>query len=252
MKVIPLKTARWSPGAPALTEILDTALSAMPEAGVLAVTSKLAAICEGRTIPISPAVDKTELVKRESDYYLPKHLADSDFTFTITKGTLIPMAGIDESNGDGHYVLWPANPQETANRVRSYLKRRFDLKKVGVILTDSTVRPLHYGTEGVAIAYSGFEPSNNYQDTPDLFGRKLKVSVSNVADALAAAAVAVMGEGNEQTPFALIENVPFVSFQNHDPTSQELQAFFISHLEDDLFKPFLKNAPWQKGGDTQV
>jgi F420-0:gamma-glutamyl ligase len=35
----------------------------------------------------------------------------------------------------------------------------------------------------------------------------------NVADALAAAAVLVMGEGSEQTPLVVIGDVPFVTFQ---------------------------------------
>jgi F420-0:gamma-glutamyl ligase len=66
-------------------------------------------------------------------------------------------------------------------------------------------------------------------------------------DALASAAVVVMGEGTEQTPIALIEDVPFVRFQDNDPSADELKSFFLSHMEDDLFEPFLKNAPWQPG-----
>ena len=31
-------------------------------------------------------------------------------TLTIKQGMLIPTAGIDESNGDGYYILWPRDP----------------------------------------------------------------------------------------------------------------------------------------------
>jgi dihydrofolate synthase / folylpolyglutamate synthase len=233
-----------------LDEVLDEYLTDLPENSVLAVTSKIAGICEGRVIPIG-SVDKDDLIKQEADFFLDPSLSKYRMSFTITHGTLVPVAGIDESNGNGNYVLWPKNPQKSANETRDYLKKRFNRKNVGVVLTDSTARPLHYGTEGVAIGYSGFAPSNNYIGQPDLFGRKFKVSISNILDALASASVVVMGEGTEQTPLAVIEEIPFVRFQDHDPSAEELEGFYLSHMEDDLFEPFLKNAPWQKGGRNQ-
>jgi dihydrofolate synthase / folylpolyglutamate synthase len=246
MKVSAVKTDKLVAG-PTLAEVLDRHLSDVPENSIVAITSKIVGICEGRVVPIG-SVSKEELVKRESHYFLDPSLSKFNMSFTITHSTLIPVAGIDESNGNGQYVLWPADPQKSANAVRAYLKNRFKLKNVGVVLTDSTARPLHYGTEGVAIGYSGFAPSNNYIGQPDLFGRPFKISISNILDALASAAVVVMGEGTEQTPIALVEDVPFVQFQDHDPTTQELESFFLNHMDDDLFAPFLKNAPWQKGG----
>ncbi len=213
---------------------------------MLAVTSKVVGICEGRVVPIG-SVEKEDLIKQESDFFLDPSLSKYNMSFTITHRTLVPVAGIDESNSNGNYVLWPKDPQASANKARAYLKKRFGLKNVGVILTDSTARPLHYGTEGVAIAYSGFAPSNNYIGQPDLFGREFKVSISNILDALASAAVVVMGEGTEQTPLAVIEDVPFARFQEGDPSQAEVDGFYLSHMKDDLFEPFLKNAPWQKG-----
>jgi putative folate metabolism gamma-glutamate ligase len=245
MKVTAVKTDTLVAG-PTLSEVLDKYLGKVPENSIVAITSKIVGICEGRVVPIG-SIEKQVLVKKESDYYLDPALSKFGMSFTITHGTLIPVAGIDESNGNGQYILWPVDPQKSANEVRAYLKKRFGLKNIGVILTDSTARPLHYGTEGVAIAYSGFAPSNSYISKPDLFGRPFKISISNILDALASAAVVVMGEGTEQTPMAVIEDVPFVKFQDQDPTEDELKNFFLSHMDDDLFAPFLKLAPWQKG-----
>lgn len=247
MIVTGIKTELVRPGRHHLTSFLDANIKAVPENSVLAITSKVAAICEGRVVPIEDA-EKNDLAIQESDYYLPEYMSKYAFTFTISHRTLIPSAGIDLSNGDGHYVLWPKEPQKTAAEVWHYLRKRFGLKNVGVVLTDSTARPLHYGTEGVGIAYCGFAPSNNYIGTPDLFGRTLEVSISNILDALSSAAVVVMGEGTEQTPLATIEDIPFVQFQDHEPTQAELDKFFISHMEDDLFEPFLRHPKWQKGG----
>jgi putative folate metabolism gamma-glutamate ligase len=246
MRVTSVKTDRVMAGSGSLEQLLDKYLVNLGEGNVLAVTSKVVALCEGRVVPIGN-IEKEELVKRESDYFLDPSLSKYGMSFTITHKTLVPVAGIDESNGNGNYVLWPKNPQKSANEIRLYLKKRFELKRIGVVITDSTARPLHYGSEGVAISYSGFAPSNNYIGQPDLFGRPFKVSIANVLDALASAAVVVMGEGTEQTPIAVIEDVPFVNFQDHDPTQKELDGFYLSYMKDDLFAPFLKNAPWQKG-----
>lgn len=80
----------------------------------------------------------------------------------------------------------------------------------------------------------------------DLFGRKFEVARSSVGGGLAAAANVVMGEGNEQTPLAIISNVPFVEFTSGDPTKEELEAVYISP-EEDLYAPFILSVPWQKG-----
>ncbi|HVO86595.1 MAG TPA: coenzyme F420-0:L-glutamate ligase [Candidatus Binatia bacterium] len=250
MVVTAVKTRKVLAGSCSLNELLDESLGGLEEKSVLAITSKVAAICENRVVPIG-TVEKAELVKRESDYFIDPSVSKYNMSFTISHHTLVPVAGIDESNGNGNYVLWPGDPQKTANQVRAYLQKRFGLKNVGVILTDSTARPLHYGTEGVAIGYSGFSSSNSYVGQPDLFGRAFQVSIANIVDALASAAVLVMGEGTEQTPLAIIEDVPAVKFQDHDPTPDELKQFFLEHMEDDLFEPFLKNAPWQKGDQKQ-
>ncbi|MBI2588906.1 coenzyme F420-0:L-glutamate ligase [Candidatus Saccharibacteria bacterium] len=246
MLVRPLKTKKILPGAQSMVEVLDESLEKVEEKNILVVTSKIVALCEGRAVPIK-GNDKEELIKQEADYYLPRRSSKWNFEFTITKKTLIMSAGIDESNTNGNYLLWPKDPQKSVNEIRSYLKKRFSLETVGVIITDSSCTPMRWGTVGVPIAYSGFEPKKNYIGTKDLFGYTLKVSQSNIAGGLAAAAVVTMGEGKEQTPLALISDIPFVSFLDHDPTQEELDQYFIGHKEDDLFEPFLSSVKWLPG-----
>lgn len=247
MNVRAIKTRKVTAGSGSLNDLLAEAIINLSDGSVVAITSKVAAICEGRVVPIG-SVDKQKLIEQEADFYLPPELNKYGFSFTITNGTLIPVAGIDESNGNGQYVLWPAEPQATASAARNFLASKFNVSRLGVVITDSTARPLHYGTEGVTIAFAGFRPINNYVGQEDLFGRPFKVSMANLPDALASAAVLVMGEGTEQTPIAVIDDVPAVQFDATSPTVEELNQFFVSHKEDDLFKPFLENAPWQLGG----
>lgn len=245
MIVTPIKTNRVEPHKTSLLELLDTFLQSMPEKSILAITSKIVSICEGNVIPVD-GTDKEVLIQQEASRYLPSTLSKYGISFTIARDTLIPAAGIDESNGGNNYILWPRDPQATANQVRQYLVDRFSLKAVGVVITDSTCVPLRSGTVGTMLGHSGFRALNNYVGTPDLFGRPFVVSKANVASGLAGSAVLTMGEGTEQTPMAVIEEVPFVTFQHRNPTKSELNELSIA-LEDDLFGPFLTSVDWLPG-----
>lgn len=248
MKIKPLKTHKILPFKESLPEILDRYITTLPEKSVLVITSKIMAICEGRVIKIGEAA-KQDLVKQEAELYLPPETNRYHMNLTIKKNVLAVNAGIDESNGNGYYILWPNNPQKSANDVRAYLEKRFGSKNFGVIITDSKTTPLRWGVTGIAIAHSGFQALNNYIGEPDIFGKKLRVTKVNVMDGLAASAVLAMGEGNEQTPLAVIEDLPFVSFTDRDPTEQELKDLHIS-LEEDIYGAVLQAAPWQKGGSS--
>ena len=182
---------------------------------IVAITSKVVSLCEGRLVPLS-GISKDELIKRESQRYVAQS-NPYGFTFTVTNDTLVPAAGIDESNAGGGYLLWPADPQATVNAVRKHLRVCFGIKHIGALITDSTCSPLRRGTTGICLAHSGFRAVNDYIGKPDLFGRRFKVSQANVAGGLAATAVLVMGEGRERTPICLIDDPPLVRFQDRNP-----------------------------------
>ena len=247
MIVTPIKTDRVEAGKISLKKLLDESLLSFNEGSILGITSKVVSLCENRVVPIG-SIDKEELVKQEADLFLPKSFSPYNYAFTIVKKTLIANSGIDESNVGGGYVLWPKDPQKTANEIRQYLVKRFALRQVGVLITDSSAYPMRYGTVVIPIAHSGFLAKHDYRGKPDLFGRPFKVSVSSVAGGIAAAAGVVMGEGTEQTPIAIITDVPFVQFQDRNPTKKELDSFYIPILKDDLFAPFLNSVKWRKGG----
>jgi dihydrofolate synthase / folylpolyglutamate synthase len=244
MRIRPIQTHTISPSERDLFAVLDRHVPELTERSVLAITSKIVAICEGRVRPIS-GVDKRELIAEEAERYLPPD-PRYGVCLTIKHDMLIPTAGIDESNSDGHYVLWPSDAQEAANAVRAHLTRRFGLREVGVVITDSRTTPLRLGVTGVALAHSGFQALNDYVGKGDLFGRALRMTKVNVMDALATSAVLVMGEGDESTPLALLDELPFVSFQARDPSKEELAALRIP-LEDDLYAPLLTRVDWQRG-----
>ncbi len=245
MRVTPIRTDIITRTDRDLAAVLDRYLPPLGERTIVAVTSKIVAVSEGAVVE-GEAVDRAELIRREADLYLPPETSRWGITLTITRGVLIPSAGIDESNAGGAFILWPRHAQATANALRRHLAECHGLREVGVLITDSTTRPLRWGVTGVGIAHSGFQALNDYVGTADLFGRPLRVTRVNVLDGLAAAAVLVMGEGAERTPLALIDDLPFVTFQPRDPLPEELDRLRIDP-EDDLYGPLLQAAPWQRG-----
>lgn len=245
MNIKAIKTHKITDRDRDILKIIDTYVESIEENSILSVTSKIISICEGRIVPIDKA-NKEDLVRQESEYYIDKGENQYGFYLTITQNLLIPTAGIDESNGNGYYILWPKDPQKSANTIREFLAEKFKLKNFGVIITDSKTTPLRWGTTGVGIAHSGFKALKNYIGSPDLFGREMRVTQSNVMDGLAAAAVVMMGEGNESTPMALISGLKNVEFTGQNPTNEEIKNLKIL-LDEDVYSSILRRAPWKKG-----
>ena len=245
MKVVAIKTHKITDKDNDLFKLLDKYILKLHEKSVLAITSKIVSITEGRLVKMSVA-DKDKLIKKESQFYLPREENQYNVGFAISRNMLAASAGIDESNGNGYYILWPKNPQKTVNKVKTYLKKRFHLKNIGVIITDSKTTPLRWGVTSIALAYSGFKPLKNYIGKKDIFGRKFEFEKLSIIDSLASSASLVMGEGNEQTPMAIVSDIPFVKFQDRNPTKKELEELNID-MDTDLYGPFLKSVRWRRG-----
>ena len=243
-----VKTRILVPPKDNLFEVLEKSLpKILKENTIITITSKIVSICEGRCIPINK-IDKDRLVKKESSKYLPRDFVKNGWVMhTLSNNLMIPTAGIDESNASNHYILWPKNPKLSARKIYFWLKKKYGLKNVGVIITDSHSISLRRGTVGLSLAHYGFRPINDYRHTNDLFGRELKITQSNIADGLAAAAVVCQGEGSECTPITLISDIPYVQFT----TSWKPKGVYSSHEvppDEDIYFTLLKGLPWKKGG----
>lgn len=245
MVVIPIKTHKITSSDTDIFKILDKYISDLKEKSVLAITSKIIAICQGRLVKIGTA-DKDTLIEQESQWYLPREENPYKVSLTIANSTLVATAGIDESNAGDYYILWPDNPQKIANEIRKYLREKYHIKKLGIIITDSKTSPLRWGVTAFAIAYSGVVPLKDYVGEKDLFGRTFAFEKMSIIDNLSSSVSVVMGEGSEQTPMAIIEDIPFVTFCEEDPSEKELKSLQISP-EEDLYAPLLRNAGWRKG-----
>ena len=221
-----------------LNRFVDAVLPPLSEGSIVAITSKVVSLCEGRTVDMT-AISKKDLIYREADCVIPSDGQDERIVLTYKNRILIPSAGIDESNSNGRYILYPEDPFLSAKNLYVYLKTRRHLERFGVIITDSHTTPLRRGVTGIALAWWGFQPCKSLVGTPDLFGHPLQVTHINVADALAVSAVFNMGESSECTPIAIINNAPYVQF-DATPITHNIDEIAIDP-QVDLYQPLLKS-----------
>ena len=217
-----------------LTEFLASHLESVSlERKVLVVTSKIVSLAEGQLVP-QKSIEKGQLIKNEAEYYLGE--VGHGCHLTIKHGILGLTAGIDVSNSTGgNFILLPKDPFKSAKDIYFNLKRKLDLKEFGVLISDSRTLPLRKGVLGCGLACFGFKPIQNEIGKEDLFNQKLKMTQINCMDALASAAVLVMGEANEQTPLALISGGPVAFGESFDVTDFRLE------MSEDLYFPMYRD-----------
>ncbi|MGE0634288.1 MAG: coenzyme F420-0:L-glutamate ligase [Pseudobdellovibrionaceae bacterium] len=234
MKINPIRTSVFRTGD-SLSEFVIKQLGKkkLKEKDVLAITSKIVSLSENELVPKSKYPNKVDIVKKEADVYLGAGAFNCHLT--IKHGILIPSAGIDESNADGdYYILYPKDPFASAKKLWQDLKKHYKIKKLGIILTDSHTTPLRRGVTGISLAHWGFEGVESLIGEKDIFGREMKFTHINHADAIASAAVYLMGETAERKPLCVISDLN-IKFSNKD-TSQDCRI----EPEEDIYLPILR------------
>lgn len=244
MKIDPIQTRVVEPPQDDLLEIFSEAVSSVPEKSIVAITSKVVSIWQGRCVPDTE--DKDELIRREADAYIPREDLEHGWVMhTLKNNHLVSSAGIDHSNSGAYFVLWPENPEQTARDMRTWIRETYSVDDVGVVITDSRSMPLRRGTIGMSLGHAGFCALKDYRGTPDVFGNDLKVSIANIVDSVASAATLVMGEGNEVTPLALVTDVPDWYFEDWDVPSMEPFSSLEVPPEEDMFFPLFGTGKWK-------
>lgn len=235
MIIRPIKTRVFCEGEDLFTFITHY-FKELKEKSVVIVTSKIVALAEKRTFIAKNEQSKQDLIIAESEIAIP-----TKYTWLTVKDKMVmAAAGIDESNANGKLILLPKDSYKTAQKLCITLKKKYRVKNLGVLITDSRTTPLRLGVTGVAIGYAGFCGIIDYRGKPDIFGRKLEYSRTNIADSLATSATLVMGEGNEQQPLAIIEKAPikFSDKINRDELTIDIQ--------DDMYRPLFSKLPKPK------
>ena len=236
MRLSVFKTHRIASGE-SLEGVLKEYLPPLLEKDVIVITAKAVSYAEKRLVPRANAL-KEDLVHSEADRVFYNPNAEHP-RLTLKDGILCPAAGIDDSNAGDNYILLPQDSMQTAANLWRFLKATYALQKVGVVIVDSKSQPLRRGVVGIALGWAGLEPLYSYNDTKDLDQRPFEHTQTNVVDSVAAAAVLMMGEGAEQTPFARVQDIPRVTFL--DVPTNPLQESLVIAREDDLSLPVLQH-----------
>src|SRR3990167_9545535 len=236
MIIQPIKTSIFKEGDNLFT-FIGRYFRRVPERSIIVVTSKIVALAEKRTVVAKNDKTKERLIRAESEFALPTKYA----WLTVKDGMVMASAGIDESNANGKLILLPKDSFKTARFLRDKLRQKYGVRHLGVLITDSRTIPLRAGVTGVALGYAGFLGVKDYRGTPDIFGRKFKFSRTNIADSLAAAAVLVMGEGNERQPLTIIEKAR-VEF-----CDRVKRAELYIDIQEDMYRPLFSKLPKPKG-----
>jgi len=192
---------------------------------VLVVAQKIVSKAEGRMVDLATiepsAKARTVAAEVDKDPRLVEViLSESVRVVRARRGVLIvehrlgfimANAGVDQSNvapsdGSSRALLLPENPDLSAEALRRGLAKLTGID-LAVVINDSFGRAWRQGTAGVAIGVAGLPALIDLRGRPDLFGRKLEVSVVSFADEIAAAGSLVMGQADEAAPVVLIRGL---------------------------------------------
>tara|TARA_R110002020_G_scaffold113518_14_gene261137 strand:+ start:528 stop:1292 length:765 start_codon:yes stop_codon:yes gene_type:complete len=212
---------------------------------ILVVAQKVVSKAEGRLLPLSRFVPsgRARALAAEigKDPRLVEAILSESRDVVRTRpgllivehrlGHIMANAGIDRSNiggSDDHILLLPENPDASAHQLRERIREATGAR-IGVIVSDSFGRPWRLGTTGVAIGTAGPAMVIDRRGAPDRDGRSLQVTEIGFADAIAAAAVLVMGEGAEGRPAVIVSGVDWT--ETADSTCTGLRS-----PDEDLFR----------------
>jgi len=220
---------------------------ALTDGDVLVVAQKIVSKAEGRCVDlatIQPTARARKLAAKvgKDPRLVEVILSESARVVRARPGVLIvehrlgfilANAGVDQSNvdpaaGANPVLLLPENPDESAERLRHALARRFQCEPA-VVINDSLGRPWRLGTTGTALGAAGLPSLLDLRGQPDLFGRRLRVTEVGFADEVAAAASLLMGQSDEGCPVVLIRGLCW-------PAPAKPAAHLLRAADEDLFR----------------
>lgn len=169
-----------------------------------------------------------EVVLRESKSIV--RMGNGHIIAETMHGFICANAGVDKSNVPGERCVapLPKDPDSSARKIRQRIKE-ISGKDVAVIVSDTHGRPLRNGEINVAIGVAGINPIRDRRGEVDLFGYRLKVKQTAIADELSSAAELVIGQANEGIPAAIIRGYAYNG--SKDATARDLAR----PREKDLF-----------------
>lgn len=230
-----------------LLRALKTQKLSLRSGDIVVVKHKVVSKAEGQLVELSrvktsPAAKRwsqqsetdarvAELALRESRAVIRKKIIGGHGVL-ITEthhGLVCANSGVDLSNVNGgkHALLLPKDPDKSAARLRSAIKRKNGIS-LAVIISDSFGRPWREGLTEVAVGVAGMKPLLDLRGKRDPHGYVLQATAEAVADELACAAGLVCGKLNG-VPVCIVRGFRYEPSQG---SARELQRA----RKNDLFR----------------
>ena len=208
-----------------LASLIADSTPGLADGDIVVITSKIVSKAEGRVI----RADRDKAIDAETVRVVarrgPARIVETQH------GLVLAAAGVDDSNtAPGTVALLPADPDDSARRIRRGLRGRLGIT-VAVVITDTMGRPWRMGQADAAIGVAGLAPLIDYRGQADTFGRTLEVTVTAVADELASAADLVKGK-LASIPVAVVRGLADLVSEADGPGAQAL----IRPAAEDMFR----------------
>ncbi|MBI9115029.1 coenzyme F420-0:L-glutamate ligase [Sanguibacter suaedae] len=204
-----------------LAGVVADACPDLIDGDVVVVTSKVVSKSEGRIVA---AEDREAAITAETVRVVAVRERPDGPPLRIVEnrlGLVMAAAGVDASNTpDGTVLLLPLDPDASARALRAGLRERLGVT-VGVVLTDTAGRPWRDGLTDLAIGAAGVRPLVDDRGTVDTHGRELSVTVTAVADEIAAAAELVKGKATRR-PVAVVRGLAHLTTEDDGPGARVL------------------------------
>lgn len=165
----------------------------LEDGDVVVVTSKVVSKAEGRVV----AADDREAAITAETVRVVATREHAHGTLRIVEnrlGLVMAAAGVDASNTpEGTVLLLPEDPDRSARGLRAALASRFGVR-LAVVVSDTAGRAWREGLTDIAIGAAGLRVLDDLRGGTDTHGRPLVVTVTAVADEVAAASELVRGK----------------------------------------------------------
>ena len=214
-----LPRVRWPDGTAGVTD-----------GDVVVVTSKVVSKAEGR---VRPAPDRDAAIEEETIRVVASRVMHQATTRIVQTrhGLVLAAAGVDASNTPaGTVALLPVDPDASARRLRAGLAARLGVRPA-VVVTDTLGRPWRLGLTDAAIGAAGLQVLDDHRGRHDAAGRTLEMTVTAVADEVAAAAELVKGK-LAGVPVAVVRGLGSHVLDGDGPGA----AALVRPQDEDLFR----------------
>lgn len=213
-----------------LAVVLAPALAGLRDGDVLVVTSKIVSKAEGRMIA---AADREQAITDETVRVVASRAHPGGVLRIVENrlGLVMAAAGVDASNTpEGTVLLLPVDPDASARRLRAAIRDIHGVS-VALVISDTSGRAWRNGLTDIAIGAAGLAVLDDLRGGTDSHGRELTVTVTAVADEIAAAAELVKGKASG-LPVAIVRGLAQHVLAGDGPGARVL----VRDPEQDMFR----------------